>query len=69
MSQVEADARALMDEFTLADFLGVAVQTVRKWRWQRSGPSFVKTGRLVRYRLADVEAWLDRQTVPSREVA
>lgn len=69
MAQSTVDTRELMDESALAAFIGVAVQTLQKWRWQRSGPAFVKIGRLVRYRRADVERWLDAQTVTSREVA
>lgn len=69
MTQVTADCREVMDEFALADFLGLTVATLRKWRWLRSGPKFVKVGRLIRYRRTDVDAWLDQQTVATREVA
>lgn len=41
--------------------LGVAPQTMTDWRWKSRGPKFVKVGRLVRYRLSDLEAWLDAQ--------
>lgn len=69
MTQVAADCREVMDEFALAEFLGLTVATLRKWRWLRSGPKFVKVGRLIRYRKADIDAWLDQQTVTTREVA
>lgn len=69
MTQAMADARELMDEAALADLVGVNIKTLQKWRWQRTGPAFVKIGRLVRYRRTDVEAWLDKQTVTSGEVA
>lgn len=69
MTQVAADCREVMDEFALADFLGLTVATLRKWRWLRSGPKFVKVGRLIRYRKTDIDAWLDQQTVATREVA
>ena len=42
----------------LAERLGVEPQTVRDWRVQDRGPAYIKDGgKLVRYRLADVEAW------------
>ena len=69
MTQVAAECREVMDEFALADFLGLTVATLRKWRWLRSGPKFVKVGRLIRYRRIDVDAWLDERTVATRKVA
>lgn len=69
MAQVTVDCREVMDEFALADFLGLTVATLRKWRWLRSGPKFVKVGRLIRYRKTDIDEWLDQQTVATREVA
>ncbi len=42
----------------LADFLQVPVNTVYKWRTTGGGPPAVKVGRYVRYRGADVSAWL-----------
>lgn len=42
----------------LSERLGVKVQTIRHWRMRGEGPrSFSPGGRLVRYRLEDVEAW------------
>ena len=45
--------------------LGLASQrTLQAWRLLGRGPRFIKVGgRSVRYRLADVEAWLAGQTV------
>lgn len=53
----------LLNEQTTAEFLGVTLASLRKWRWEKRGPAFIKLGRLIRYRKADLEAWLDRQTV------
>lgn len=53
----------LFTETVTAEFLGVTLASLRKWRWERKGPAFIKIGRLVRYRKEDLEAWLDRQTV------
>lgn len=45
----------------LADWLQVPVSTVYQWNHKSTGPRFVRVGKHVRYRRADVEAWLDQQ--------
>lgn len=42
----------------LAQMLSVTQLTVDRWRRQGSGPAFIQVGRGIRYRVADVEAWL-----------
>ncbi|MBP2339049.1 excisionase family DNA binding protein [Saccharothrix coeruleofusca] len=42
----------------LADYLGVPVATIYKWRTQKYGPPGRRVGKYVRYRPADVEAWI-----------
>ena len=42
-----------------ADFLGLARQTLEKWRLDGSGPRFHKFGRAVRYREDDLIAWAE----------
>ena len=51
------------DEKRLCADLGISSVTATKWRAQAKGPPFIKVGRLVRYRRADVEAWLASCTV------
>lgn len=42
-----------------ADFLGVPESTLAQWRSQRRGPPYIKLeSRLVRYRVAELEAYL-----------
>jgi predicted DNA-binding transcriptional regulator AlpA len=48
-----------LPERQVADLLGVSVLTLRKWRWQRRGPTYVKLeGRTVRYSASAVAAYL-----------
>jgi len=47
----------------LAEREGVTVQTVYQWNKTRSGPRFMKIGRHVRYRLADIVAWEASRTI------
>lgn len=46
----------------LARYLGLAQATLREWTWQRRLP-FLKLGRAVRYRRAEIEAWLGQHAV------
>lgn len=54
----------LIDEKKLSELTGISVQTLRNWRHQRKGPNFLKiSARLVRYRLKDVENFLEDHQV------
>ena len=41
-----------------ARYLDVKEATLRDWRVDRKGPPAIKYGRLVKYRQADLDAWL-----------
>ncbi len=43
----------------VAAFLGVPVTTIHQWRHKGIGPRGIRVGRFVRFRWADVEAWVD----------
>ncbi len=44
----------------------VPLETVYGWNKQRTGPKYMKIGRHVRYRLADVIAWENSRIVNTR---
>lgn len=47
-----------------AELLGVSAATLANWRYSKLRDlPYVKVGRQVKYRMCDIEAWLDRQTV------
>lgn len=48
-----------------ATYLNVQPATLEQWRWNGRGPRFVKIGRSVRYRIADLEAFLDSRVFAS----
>jgi excisionase family DNA binding protein len=52
----------LIDESTLASRLGVSRSTLQSWRYAGRGPRFIKLGRMIRYRTADVDAYLQANT-------
>jgi excisionase family DNA binding protein len=41
----------------LAKREGVSIETVYVWNRDHTGPRYMRIGKHVRYRLADVEAW------------
>ncbi len=51
----------LLNENEVAKVLRVKPSTLQSWRHLKTGPIFLKIGRLARYRLDDVEAWADAQ--------
>ena len=47
----------------VAELLGVAERTLMNWRSLRNGPRYIKIGRRVRYRPADLKRYLRECTV------
>jgi len=53
-----------------AEYLGLAVSTLNKWRCHGGGPVFIKMGRAVRYRVEYLECYLsDSSTTITTEYA
>ena len=53
--------RAFYTVKELAEHLAVPISTVNHWRLHGIGPVPFKFGRSIRYRLGDVEAWIEAQ--------
>jgi excisionase family DNA binding protein len=51
-----------------AKVLGVSVWTVRQWSSMRKLP-FYKVGRLTKYKVGDLEAWLEQKKVEANPAA
>ncbi len=62
MSKTTTERAVLMSPRELSDYAGPAVQTLAVWRMRGLGPRYIKTGGRIRYRLSDVDAWLDANT-------
>jgi excisionase family DNA binding protein len=54
--------RKLWSPQDVAEYLGVPVQTIYQWRSRGYGPPGFRVGKHVRFRPADVEAWVDAQS-------
>lgn len=53
----------LLDTVQAAEYLGnLKPNTLEGWRVSGKGVRFIKCGRLVRYRIADLDAYLEAQT-------
>lgn len=60
---VEGVRRALATPVEVSAYLRVPVATLYQWRHRGIGPRVHKLGRHLRYRWAEVEAWVDQQAV------
>jgi excisionase family DNA binding protein len=47
-----------LSPFEAADYLRIAHQTLANLRVKGGGPRFSRRGRIVRYRRADLDAWM-----------
>lgn len=57
------NAGDLLDEKEAACFLRLSTSTLRNWRYMNSGPAVTRVGkRAVRYRFADLEAFITAST-------
>ena len=48
-----------LTETEVAEMLRCTKAALRKWRREGRGPRFIRVGRLIRYRLADVDQFLE----------
>lgn len=61
-----AEQAKLLTPEELCEFLGgIPVATVYKWRYSGTGPRSIKVGRHIRYRMSDVERWLEQHATPA----
>lgn len=49
-----------LDTKGAADYLGFSPVTLRQWRCQGRGPKYVKAGRSIRYRVADLDLYQEQ---------
>lgn len=53
--------KPLLSTAELAEYLQVPIQTIYGWRHKGEGPIGFRLGKHIRYRVEDVERWLDQQ--------
>ncbi len=59
------DPDSLLTEVQAATLLGFSVRTLQGWRLRGGGPRIIKVGRAVRYKRADLEAWVEAHATAS----
>lgn len=48
----------LLTQDDVAKILGVSTKTLEYWRWQKTGPNYIKLGRLVRYMRPEIDSYI-----------
>ncbi len=66
MTDTRVPQDRLLDTPTAAEYLGMPADTLVYWRAMGTGPSFAKLGKHVRYRKADLDDYVDSQTIVYR---
>jgi len=56
----------LLSAQEVADYLNVPLSTLYSWRYHGSGPPGLRVGKHLRYRRADVQAWVRDQIKDER---
>jgi len=54
--------KKLISPAELAEMLGVPVRSIYRWNSVGTGPPVLHVGKHARYRVSDVDAWLEKRT-------
>ena len=60
-----ADSDALLNQSQVAKILGTTEKFLEARRCRGGGPSFIRVGRLCRYRRSDIDQWVESRRVSS----
>ena len=64
-AELPSSSAAMLTTVQAAQYLGLAVSTLNKWRCHGGGPKFLKLGRAVRYRQSDLEMFVAERVLGS----
>ena len=59
MTTANTTLEILLNEHDVARIIGLSVASIRRFRLLRQGPKYLKIGAAVRYKSADIAAWLE----------
>jgi len=59
MGTVRINLEGLLGEYDVARITRLSVASVRRWRYLKQGPRYLKIGSAVRYKPEDIAAWLE----------
>ena len=57
--QKSDDVSQMLTEKQVSHRLNVSQAALRKWRWEGSGPGYLRLGKCIRYRKEDLDKWLE----------
>jgi predicted DNA-binding transcriptional regulator AlpA len=60
---LRAPSREYLDTPAAATFVGMSTDILEAWRVRREGPAYVKLGRVVRYPISALRAFMDAKVV------
>ena len=64
LDQSDPARLSLLTSAQLSEYLNIPAEQLSKWRQRREGPPYYRiTRQHVRYRLSEVEAWLEAKRV------
>lgn len=66
---MEREIDLAISESEAARRLSVSIGALRKWRRESKGPRFIKLGRLVRYSVGSLQAWLEANSRNGEETS
>jgi len=50
-----------------APYIGYRPPALRAWRREGRGPAYIRHGRSIRYRVCDLDSWLEAHRVTTRD--
>ncbi|UCE07462.1 MAG: helix-turn-helix domain-containing protein [bacterium] len=56
-------SKEMLNDLEAARLLGLRPQTLRNWRHKQRGPSYIKLGRRVVYKLSDLSEYLTKHRI------
>ena len=56
---IELSNENALNERQAARYLGVSAGTLRLWRSENRSPRYFRAGKLIRFRRADLDAWIE----------
>lgn len=60
------DLPRYVNEQEVSRITGLAVQTLRNYRYLGTGPVFLKVGRAIRYKIEDIITYMEKQRIEPR---
>jgi predicted DNA-binding transcriptional regulator AlpA len=64
---LDSPSNRTIDERDASPYIGYTKAALRAWRRQGRGPAYIRINRSIRYRIQDLDDWLQRHRVETEE--